>query len=182
MHCPPIGGSSVYSVDVWDGGWASTVLGVDPQHCRCSGRGPSVFSVGGWPPTQRGLHTMPSWTEKSKTNEVSSLAPGSETKKGYKYQNLIYICFSNRPFGLRPWRRTGSLHLSLTFGLSCSPIWSLFSANFWRQYLGNGLSDLLETFTDFDQHAWSKSVKVSSKSGKPFLIYFEKRGFFWITL
>ena len=120
MHCPPIGGLHVYSVDVWDGGWASTVLGVDPQHCRCLGWGPSIFSVGGWPPTQRGLHTMPSWTEKSKTNEVSSLAPGSETKKGYKCQNLIYICFSNRPFGLRPWRRTGSLHLSLTFGLSCS--------------------------------------------------------------
>ena len=30
---------------------------------------------------------------------------------------------------------------------------------------------LLETFTDFDQHAWSKSVKVSSKSGKPFPRY-----------
>ena len=150
-------------VDARDGGQASTLLGVDSQH------------KGVCTPCLPGLKSQ-------RQMKWSSWVPGSDTKKGYKYQNLIYICFSNHPFGLRPWRRTGSLHLSLTFGLSCSPIWSLFSANFWRQYLGNGLSDLLETFTDFDQHAWSKSVKVSSKSGKPFLIYFEKRGFFLITL
>ena len=42
---------------------------------------------------------------------------------------------------------------------------------FRRQYLGNGLSDLLETFTVLDPHAWSKSEKVSSKSDKPFPRY-----------
>ena len=46
-----------------------------------------------------------------------------------------------------------------------------FSANFRRQYLRNGLSDVLETFTDLDHACGSKSVKVSSTSDKPFPRY-----------
>ena len=48
---------------------------------------------------------------------------------------------------------------------------SLFLANFQCQYLGNGLSDLLESFIDFDHPCGSKSVKFSSKSDKPFPRY-----------
>ena len=48
-------------------------------------------------------------------------------------------------------------------------------ANLRRQYLGNGWSDLLETFTDLDHGCGSESVKVSSKSDQPFPRYCRRK-------
>ena len=38
-------------------------------------------------------------------------------------------------------------------------VWQKRTANFRRQYIGNGLSDLHETLTVFGPHLCSKSVK-----------------------
>ena len=45
---------------------------------------------------------------------------------------------------------------------------SIYSANFRRRFLGNGLSDLHKNYTVLGPHLCAKSVKFLGKSDKPF--------------